>query len=897
MLLSISLAGANCFCRALLFLLILCTLLVNGTAEANESKDQLLNSAASSNLERIEFLNKQIAPLISEQKYAQALPLAKEALDLNQNQKGVSDLSNVRLLNNLGWLEQQIGEFADARRRFENACSISEKSVSTDGEYAWSLNNLAMLLYMQGDFETAKSKFEKSLHIQESRNDNLKSAMTLRNLAGVLDALGKGDEALSAYRKAVSILEAEPQSDKLELARALEDLASSLEDKTHFDESADTFARALSIKESLLGKEHAELAVLHNNLGILKLDTGKKDEAETYFREALSILEKTRGKDHIDLVPVLNNLGDLCLLNKKNEEAASAYLHALSIINKYLKEIVPYCSQAEQQAAYDLYSRDQVSRLLSACGASALLPAAYEGFFAWKGSLVSSLSRQAKIKRKFADSEELSKLAGNLSNLRSELASWYLEAGNTSRRNWQERNEKLCSQKEEIERRISSEFNCSLEINANLNFSDFSGCLGPDEAFIDIYKYDQFRGDERGGDLLRNSRYCAIVIYDGKVQKMFDLGDATMLQVQMKQWRNKVLSMQAAALEWKRLTDILALPFGTLPAQSKKVFLCPDDELARLPWQLVAADNPAGKNLALCQIDSARQLYELRRERQVKPETSSSVLFLLGGVDFNAGAAECKISPIQMPFLEGTVRETRDICELGKKRGLTIIELSGAAANKAALREFLPKAQYAHLATHGFFFDESFMSQAMPAAASAASQDQTGKSASGLRAGASSESSRSIVLKTRYDSNLSRRNPLIESGLMLAGANKICLDKNGGRCGVITAEEFLDTDLSKCKLIVLSACDTGRGQELTGQGIMGLRASVMAAGCDNVLMSLWKVPDEPTALLMNEFYKNLWLKKLSPSESLRAAQLSMKAIAPAANPAGWAGWVLVGEGF
>jgi CHAT domain-containing protein len=167
----------------------------------------------------------------------------------------------------------------------------------------------------------------------------------------------------------------------------------------------------------------------------------------------------------------------------------------------------------------------------------------------------------------------------------------------------------------------------------------------------------------------------------------------------------------------------------------------------------------------------------------------------------------------------------------------------------AAVLSALPKARYAHFATHGFFADPSFRSvfQLDPK-----DYEQRG----GERIGRAANS------------------PLVMTGLVFAGANN---PKTPGR-GILTGEQLIDLDLSRLELAVLSACETGLGDQGLaggGEGVFGLQRAFHYAGATNVVCSLWKVPDESTAALMSLFYTNLWDKNLSPMESLRQAQLEI----------------------
>ena len=96
-------------------------------------------------------------------------------------------------------------------------------------------------------------------------------------------------------------------------------------------------------------------------------------------------------------------------------------------------------------------------------------------------------------------------------------------------------------------------------------------------------------------------------------------------------------------------------------------------------------------------------------------------------------------------------------------------------------------------------------------------------------------------------------------------------------------------------LVVLSACRTGLGEEVKGEGLIGLTRGFMYAGASTVVASLWKVDDEATAELMKHFYANMLQKGMRPAEALRSAQNTLRQNPAWQSPHYWAGFVLQGE--
>jgi CHAT domain-containing protein len=122
----------------------------------------------------------------------------------------------------------------------------------------------------------------------------------------------------------------------------------------------------------------------------------------------------------------------------------------------------------------------------------------------------------------------------------------------------------------------------------------------------------------------------------------------------------------------------------------------------------------------------------------------------------------------------------------------------------------------------------------------------------------------------------------------------IALAPQGKDNGLLTASEIFDLRL-KANLVVLSACDTGRG-DITGDGVIGLSRTFMAAGTPSIIVSLWQVPDEPTKFLMTEFYRQLRSSGGRPIDKAKALrQATLRTLKQYPNIADWAGFLLIGQ--
>jgi CHAT domain-containing protein len=130
----------------------------------------------------------------------------------------------------------------------------------------------------------------------------------------------------------------------------------------------------------------------------------------------------------------------------------------------------------------------------------------------------------------------------------------------------------------------------------------------------------------------------------------------------------------------------------------------------------------------------------------------------------------------------------------------------------------------------------------------------------------------------------------MRSGLALAGANR----QRIGDDGILTALEVAGLDLGGTELAVLSACESGKGEVKNGEGVYGLRRSLVLAGARTLVVSLWKVDDEATKDLMVDFYRRL-SSGAGRSDAMRAAQLAMLANPRRADPFYWGAFTVIGD--
>ncbi len=376
----------------------------------------------------------------------------------------------------------------------------------------------------------------------------------------------------------------------------------------------------------------------------------------------------------------------------------------------------------------------------------------------------------------------------------------------------------------------------------------------------------------------------AFVLRRGQDPLLVPLGASGPIDVAVRDWRRALVAgtpepMQAAALELRRR---VWEPLDPHLDGATTVVVAPDGPLAYFPLAALPGHRPGtylAEDLAIGYVSSAHRLVETLAStgeaKAKEPEADAAGLLAVGGIDYQAdpgGAAPTESAPTPgmllaesqragFTALAGTGPEVRSIAQrfdaaFHKQQALV---LTGAAPTKVAVKQQLAQHwRYLHLATHGFF-----ESPARVAAIRAGMKPED----FGLAGIGGSEESASLALA-----------PLLHSGVALVGAGRKPEDMGAGResslpdrdDGILTAEEVQSLDLRGTDLVVLSACETGLGQGYYGQGVMGLQRAFLAAGARAVVASLWKVDDAATTVLMEQFYTNLWTKKMSKLEALRS---------------------------
>jgi CHAT domain-containing protein len=285
---------------------------------------------------------------------------------------------------------------------------------------------------------------------------------------------------------------------------------------------------------------------------------------------------------------------------------------------------------------------------------------------------------------------------------------------------------------------------------------------------------------------------------------------------------------------------------------------------------LLALGNPA--------FDDTTLFSALSPEKKPKQNIISKAKSLLSFRGTRSGCGDFKsLRFTPLPAARTEIHNITEIWMSSDKSNGDVLELTGDMASEEAFKMAAPGRQILHLATHGFFIEGD-----CPSALKPPEKKQ--------------ESGWSWVEELKP---VTGENPLLLSGLALAGANNREAAGPDEEDGILTAEEVAALDLSGSEWVVLSACDTGVGKIKAGEGIFGLRRAFRLAGAQTLITSLWAVEDEAAQQWMQALYKARFTDGMGTAESVRKAYLDvlqeLRNKKDSTHPFYWAGFVASGD--
>ena len=836
----------------------------------------------------------------------EAEPLLEQALAMNQRLFPGDHSFVAGCLHNLANVRSTLSRAAEAEILYEQALAMNQRLFPGDNlDVARSLHNLALVRYTLGRTAEAEMLLEDALAMMQRLfpGDNLDVAANLISLAAVRTELGRAADAAPLVEQALAMQERLFPGDHPSVATSINNLAYIRQSLGRTAEALPLFEQSLAMKKRLYPGDHPSVADGCHNLAHIHDALGGTADAERLFDQALAMRKRLYPEDHPnvarglhDLAHFQRTLGNLSRSDALHSDATEMAFRIIERDARFMTE--------EQQLTQSDNGRRYIDRYFDLTLAyPAAIPSLRALWWQWKGA-VTLRQQQSRLVLRSSD-VRTRELAHQLQDAARQLATLAnsLPDDTTQHAAWREQLVTLSDERTRLERELaalSGEFRTVNEV-LQTEPETILDRLPDDCLVVDLIQ-------QRCGS---PPQYLAMVSRRGAPPVLLSLGGVTEIDMLVEQARANHWVVSTAEegaepaplrlrhLVWDRLSEHLT--------GIQTILISPDGLLATVPWGALPGNEPSSyliEQYAIGILPAPQLLARMLHDADAKQTPAPAIrsLLLLGDIDFGAapGTSTLQVATRSAPEGTGEGGNFRNWLELPNAgpemsavRGLfedsfpgaTVTRLRQGEATEDRFRIEALKHSVLHLVTHGYFAPEQ-----MKSVFQSDNQDQFGLQGMG---------DRNMPRATGYP-------PGLLSGIVLAGANR--RPEPGQDDGILTALEVMELDLRCVELVTLSACETGLGPVAGGEGLLGLQRSFQLAGAGTVVASLWKVPDAETQLLMQEFHRNLWDKKLGKLEALRQAQLKLLreqrtrggtdelgGEQAGAAPRLWGAWVLSGD--
>ena len=791
-------------------------------------------------------------------------------------------------LNNLGLVENVVGNLVDAENHFRQALKIREGLAPGGMEVAESLNNLGNVEDDRGDLPAAEDFYSRALAIEKERApDSDRPPTTLFNLGE--DYLRSGNlnqaeqnfgQSLAAFKKLAP--------DSLQVAMVLAGLGEAARSRGDLAKAGDLFQESLNINKKV-APNSLDVATGLNNLAEVAHDRGDLVKSQDYYNQSLDIRRKFAPESAV-YAETLGALAEIMRDQGQADRASQFYAQAIDVLESQIDRLGGLSDvRAEFRAKHaDYYS--EYSNLLAAQGKTELAFQVLERSRA--RSLLEMLAEAHLDVRNGVDPsllEQLRALRISLATKSSRKIDLLQGEHNEERlRNLSKEIDETLSQYKDVERQIrtSSPAYAALTqpqpltaaevqqqlLDANTVLLEYS--LGEKRSLVFLATPNSLDAFELPKRPLIES--AAKRVYDLLTFRNRSVAGETFLQ------RKERLD-KAGAEYRKAVSDLSQMILGPVVSRlgEKRLLIVADGALQYVPFAILPAASGSGSEAA-----------PLIAEHEIVNLPSASVLALLQQQDNGRRVAPKEVAVLADPVFDSDDPRIREAAGMHP---------ANVALNSSRSALSLPQhltRSLGDVGLSGISLPRLLFSRREADAIMAVTDPGMGMEALDFAASRelalSNDLAQYRIVHFATHGLLDNEHPEL-SGLVLSLVNR----KGKPQEGFLDLEDVYNLRLS-AELVVLSACETGLGKQVNGEGLLGLTRGFMYAGASRVVASLWQVDDVATAELMGRFYQAM-LKGgergtgLPPAAALRKAQMEMRQQKQWADPYYWAAFTMQGE--
>jgi CHAT domain-containing protein len=762
-------------------------------------------------------------------RYIEAQHLYIEAKTIRGNILGKEHPDYAQSCNNLGFLYKEQGHYSEAEPLFIEAKNIYAKVFGKEHpNYASICNNLALLYQSQGRHNEAERLYEecKSIYFKIFGKEHSDYALLCNNLASLYKEQNRYQEAESLYIQAKNIRGKILGKMHPEYAQSCNNLASLYMEQERYKEAETLYLDSKDIRHKVFGKNHPLFAISCVNLASLYQIQNRYREAENLYTEAKDIFIRVIGKEYPMYTKSCNNLAELYKVQGKYIQAEPLYFETFTIKQKEIERNFKNLSEVEKEQYFKANIEDYNNDFLKFIWqyhikSPSLSSYGYQIAISTKGLILNSTE---KIKQRILKSNNQ-----ELKNLFLEWKTTRDKYNKTLNLTIEQRKEKklnldsLEKRANELEKQLAlkSEDFAHVFTPKPVTWQDIQTKLKKDEAAIEVTRF-KIKKDSvvyMAMILKKNSQYPEIV----QLPNGNEL-ETSYLTYYRRSITGKMQDEESYNAFWKPLKNALK--------DIKTVYFSSEGAYHQI--NLATLQNPETKKYI---FDEVRIIPVTNTKDILDPAYihKNKNTHLIGNPKYDLNLdikgnekPEQNRSIGNLSQLEGAEKEVKQASAFFQNPTIII----GENATEEQVKH-LKNPRILHIATHGYF------------------------------------------KKGQYQSSTQA---MLNGGLLFAGVvdyDKMYIrsfDKDDGK---LTAFEVMNMELDSTELVVLSACETGLGQA-NKDGVYGLQRAFKVAGAQAIIMSLWKVSDEATQLLMTEFYQNWQKKGMDKRKAFETAQKKVR---------------------
>ncbi len=812
--------------------------------------------------------------------YPIAINLMTQVLEIRKQIIGNRHPDYAKTLSNLASCYSHMGNYSKGIELGTQALEIRKQILGeTHPDYATSLANLASDYSNIGDYTKAVELGKRALEIRKQvlGDSHPLYASSLSNVASYYSCLGDLVKAKELDSLALKIRKQLLGEQHPDYAISLNNIASHYDRMGNHTKAIEIRTQALEAIKKALGENNPFYAVLLANLGSEYADIGEYNQAIELSLHALEIRKRSLGERHPD------NAGILCFLSQcyfsiDPKKAIKYLVDCMDISQSYLLSSLSSLTSVQRSVLWNkyYYLYNIMYPLIMAMEENHnLVGDLYDKSCLFSKGLI--LASETEMRKLIIENGDETTVA-----MFNELKATWSWLNKLYERPIAERHVNTDSLEDVADRleadlvRMSKTYGNFMH-NLKLTWKDVQAKLGDNDIAVEFLSFPVIATN--------NTMNIALTVRKGydapHMVRLFE--DSEMNAIKSICYSSNVFSR----LVWGRMAEELE---GV-----KNIYFSPSGEL----YNIAIESMPHWEQD--CMISDRFNLYRLSSTRELaisQDETMSNGAVVYGGIKYNTNVASMgtpksdaesqyilrgfnadstNYRGTKWSYLPGTLTEANEIETLLVKGNTIVSKLVSDNATEASFKELSgEKKRILHIATHGFFWNDSTA--------------KTKKEDMRLRF-------------VRLDDNQPRYvedKAMTRSGLLFVGAQNTFDGIEipaGVDDGVLTAQEISFLDLRGLDLLVLSACQTGLG-DIKGDGVFGLQRGFKKAGTRSILMSLWKVDDFSTRLLMKEFYRH-YVSGETKQKSLKLAQKFVREYVDEngnkifADPSYWASWILL----